>query len=56
MAGQLRNAGIVAIRAQGVLEQSVANVIAGRMAPADAVKDAHQKIVDIFEEGGMMQP
>jgi len=42
--------------AQGVLEQSVANVIAGRMAPADAVKDAHQKMRDIFEEGGMMQP
>src|SRR5688572_25087650 len=50
------NAGIDAIRAQGVLEQSVANVIAGRMSPADAVKDAHQKMVDIFEEGGMMQP
>jgi len=26
------------------------------MSPADAVKDAHQKIVDIFEEGGIMQP
>jgi multiple sugar transport system substrate-binding protein len=50
------NAGVDAIRAQGVLEQSVANVIAGRMAPADAVKDAHQKMRDIFEEGGMMQP
>jgi multiple sugar transport system substrate-binding protein len=50
------NAGIDAIRAQGVLEQSVANVIAGRMSAADAVKDAHQKMVDIFEEGGMMQP
>ncbi len=50
------NAAISAIRAQGVLEQSVANVIAGRMSPADAVKDAHQKMVDIFEEGGMMQP
>ena len=50
------NAGISAIRAQGVLEQSVANVISGRMAPADAVKDAHQKMRDIFEEGGMMQP
>jgi multiple sugar transport system substrate-binding protein len=49
------NAGISAIRAQGVLEQSIANVIAGRMSPADAVKDAHQKMVDIFEEGGMMQ-
>ena len=50
------NAGIAAIRAQGVVEQMVANVIAGRMQPADAVKDAHQKMVDIFEEGGMMQP
>ena len=50
------NAAIDAIRAQGVLEQSVGNVIAGRMTPADAVKDAHQKIVDIFEEGGIMQP
>jgi multiple sugar transport system substrate-binding protein len=50
------NAGVDAIRAQGVLEQSVANVISGRMAPADAVKDAHQKMRDIFEEGGMMQP
>lgn len=49
------NAGIDAIRAQGVLEQSVANAISGRMTPADAVRDAHQKMVDIFEEGGMMQ-
>ncbi len=50
------NAAIDAIRAQGVVEQMMANVIAGRMKPADAVKDAHQKIVDIFEEGGIMQP
>lgn len=50
------NAGISAIRAQGVLEQSVGNVISGRMSAADAVKDAHQKMRDIFEEGGMMQP
>jgi multiple sugar transport system substrate-binding protein len=50
------NAAHAAIRAQGVLEQSVANAITGRMTPADAVKDAHQKIVDIFEEGGIMQP
>ena len=50
------NAGVDAIRAQGVLEQSVGNVISGRMAPADAVKDAHQKMVDLFEEGGIMQP
>jgi multiple sugar transport system substrate-binding protein len=50
------NAGVDAIRAQGVVEQMVANAISGRMMPADAVKDAHQKMVDIFEEGGMMQP
>ena len=50
------SAAIDAIRAQGVLEQSLGNVIAGRMQPADAVKDAHQKIVDIFEEGGIIQP
>jgi len=50
------NAGVDAIRAQGVVEQMVANAISGRMTPADAVKDAHKKMVDIFEEGGMMQP
>jgi multiple sugar transport system substrate-binding protein len=49
------NAAIDAIRAQGVLEQAVGNMIAGRMNPADAVADAHQKIVSIFEEGGIMQ-
>lgn len=49
------NAAIDAIRAQGVLEQGVANVISGRMSPADAVADAHQKMVDIFEEGGIPQ-
>lgn len=47
---------IDAIRAQGVLEQSLGNVIAGRMTSEQAVADAHQKIVDIFEEGGIMQP
>ena len=50
------NAGVDAIRAQGVVEQMVANAISGRMTPADAVKDAHKKMVDIFEEGGIMQP
>ncbi|MBI4921920.1 MAG: extracellular solute-binding protein [Devosia nanyangense] len=45
-----------AIRAQGLLEQSVGNVIAKRMTPAEAVKDAHDKIVQLFEEGGIMQP
>lgn len=50
------NAGVDAIRAQGVLEQSVGNVISGRMSPTDAVKDAHQKMRDLFEEGGIAQP
>lgn len=49
------NAAIDAIRAQGILEQSMGNVIAGRMTPEQAVADAHQKIVDLFEEGGIMQ-
>ena len=50
------NAAIDAIRAQGIVEQSVGNMIAGRMTAAEAVADAHQKIVDLFEEGGIMQP
>jgi multiple sugar transport system substrate-binding protein len=45
-----------AIRAQGIVEQSVGNAIAKRMTPAEAVKDAHDKIVQLFEEGGIMQP
>ena len=45
---------IDAIRAQGVLEQSMGNVISGRMSSEEAVKDAHNKIVQIFEEGGIM--
>jgi multiple sugar transport system substrate-binding protein len=51
----LPNAQVDAIRAQGVVEQMVGNVISGRMSPTDGVKDAHQKMVDIFEEGGIMQ-
>ena len=49
------SAQIDAIRAQGVVEQSMGNVISGRMTPEEAVADAHQKIVNIFEEGGIMQ-
>lgn len=45
-----------AIRAQGIIEQSVGNVIAKRMTAAEAVADAHNKIVQLFEEGGIMQP
>ena len=47
---------IDAIRAQSLLEQGIGNVIAGRMSAADAVKDTHDKIVQVFEEGGIMQP
>lgn len=50
------NAAIDAIRAQGVLEQTVGNVIAGRQTPEEAAADGHDKIVNIFEEGGIMQP
>lgn len=49
------NAAIDAIRPPGVLEQAIGNVIAGRMTPEEAVADAHQKMVDIFEEGGIPQ-
>ena len=45
-----------AIRAQGIIEQSVGNAISKRMTPADAVADAHNKIVQLFEEGGILQP
>jgi multiple sugar transport system substrate-binding protein len=50
------SAAIDAIRANGIVEQMIANITAGRMSPADALADAHQKIVDIFEEGGIAQP
>jgi len=50
------NAAIDAIRANGVVEQMIANITAGRMTPAEALTDAHNVIVDIFEEGGIMQP
>jgi len=50
------NAAIDAIRAAAIPEQMIANITAGRMNPQEAVTDAHNKIVDIFEEGGIMQP
>ncbi|WP_196258943.1 ABC transporter substrate-binding protein [Pelagibacterium limicola] len=46
---------IDSIRPQGILEQAMGNVISGRMSPDEAAQDAHQKIVDLFEEGGAMQ-
>ena len=50
-----RNAAIDAIRPQGIAEQCAGNIIAGRMTPEEAVADAHEKIVQIFEEGGLPQ-
>jgi maltose-binding protein MalE len=33
----------------------MSNITTGKMTPAQALTDAHNKIVDIFEEGGIMQ-
>lgn len=49
------NAAIDAIQAASIPNQMMSNVISGRMTPAEAVRDAHNQIVDIFEEGGIMQ-
>jgi multiple sugar transport system substrate-binding protein len=49
------NALIDAIRANSIMEQMMSNVVSGRMTPAEAVTNAHNQIVDIFEEGGVMQ-
>jgi multiple sugar transport system substrate-binding protein len=51
-----RNAAIDAIRANGIIEQMMGNITSARMNPPEAVTNAHQQIVDIFEEGGIMQP
>ena len=49
------NAAADAIIGASIPSQMMSNVITGRMTPEETVKDAHQKIVDIFEEGGIMQ-
>ncbi len=46
---------IDAIDAAGITSQMMANITTGAMTVADAVKDAHDKIVQIFEEGGVPQ-
>jgi len=46
---------IDAIDAAGITSQMMANVNSGGMSVKDAVKDAHDKIVQIFEEGGVKQ-
>ncbi|MCA9836051.1 MAG: extracellular solute-binding protein [Trueperaceae bacterium] len=51
----LPNAAADAVLAASIPSQMMANITTGRMTPEEAVKDAHKKIVDIFEEGGIMQ-
>jgi multiple sugar transport system substrate-binding protein len=44
-----------AVNAQAILSQMMANIISGGMTPAEAVADAHNHIVQIWEEGGVPQ-
>jgi multiple sugar transport system substrate-binding protein len=50
------NALIDAIDGAAITSQMMANAISGGMTPAEAVADAHEKIVLLFEESGVMQP
>jgi multiple sugar transport system substrate-binding protein len=49
------NALIDAIDGAAITSQMMANVINGDMTPAEAVEEAHNQIVQIFEEGGALQ-
>jgi len=49
------NALIDAIDGAAITSQMMTNVTTGNMSVEDAVKDAHDKIVQIFEEGGVPQ-
>ena len=46
---------IDAIDAAGITSQMMANATSGGMSAEEAVADAHNKIVQIFEEGGVPQ-
>lgn len=46
---------IDAIDGAAITSQMMANITTGAMSVEDAVKDAHDKIVQIFEEGGVPQ-
>lgn len=50
------NALIDAIDGAAITSQMMANITNGSMTPAQAVADAHDKIVGIFEESGVTQP
>ncbi len=47
---------IDAIDGAAITSQMMANAINGGMTPAEAVEDAHNQIVILFEESGVMQP
>lgn len=49
------NALIDAVDAAGITSQMMANIVNGSMTVEQAVEDAHNKIVEIFEEGGAPQ-
>jgi multiple sugar transport system substrate-binding protein len=49
------NALVGQIDAASITSQMMANVTTGAMTAAEAVEDAHNKIVAIFEEGGALQ-
>ncbi len=49
------NALIDAIDGAAITSQMMANITTGAMTPAQAVEDAHNRIVQIFEEGGVPQ-
>jgi multiple sugar transport system substrate-binding protein len=49
------NALIDAIDGQGITSQMMANITTGAMTVEEAVQDAHNRMVQIFEEGGVPQ-
>lgn len=49
------NAAVDAVRSAAIQEQMMANILNGSMKAEDAVKDAHNKMVQIFEEAGLPQ-
>jgi multiple sugar transport system substrate-binding protein len=49
------NPAIAGIDAQAITSQMMTNVTTGQMTPEEAVKDAHDRIVQIFEELGLPQ-
>ncbi|MFN8501865.1 hypothetical protein [Kouleothrix sp.] len=49
------NAAIDGILAAAIPSQMMANVTTGKMSAEDAVKDAHDRIVQLFEEAGLPQ-